>query len=1237
MDLAGPSGYRMHEPTRVVPPRASTADPMPNDSTAYGASSLAAGRWGEGQAFHEGLVGREIELTNIASLVSSARAGSGGGVVLRGEPGTGKTALLESAAAMAADLNVFRLCGSDDDEVDPELRLRRTLASLTRDGHFPNAVEASVTGIAREVRRDTASQSAPTTSLTVVLLELFRRAATSTSSPVLVVVDDAQWLPEQFTSALVQAALQIQHEPIAVVLAWSDIPHLQLPEPDFARLNEHHLDGLSLEQASFLIDSQATVRPTRRVLRTVVDRTLGNPCATIDACARLSNDELGGWRPLPAPLRIGTSLASTFGRCLSSLPQATRDALCVVAAGSELPLGVAETAIDHLSGDHPGTLEDLIEPALEAGVITTRNGRVHFDHPLVAAAAFQLAGEDLQLEAHDALARAFSARGDIERTVVHAAAGTSGKSGRVTRLLAQASHIALSRNDPTTAAANEEMASDFAVEPDGAAHHLTVAARIWTQEGWVERAVNCLDRAILLAVSDATRADVSYWRARARLARDVGPHVAAELLAAGRASESFAPHRAVVMLADSAACNLLAGDYSEAIQAAQSAMQVAQSASDHSEALASAILAVAETAGGTYDSVEHPSSTGTSDISSRASQATTVIMSQTQGFAGSPQLALTLGLGLLENALVVQAARWVAWTERCANGARDRPLLSAALIVRACVAFHQGHIDDGLAICEAAHKHAEASGQGILASQALALQVELEAALGLRERCFEHATRVLAIPAAYGSNSRSRALAALGELELQRGDAGAAAAWLSAARREATPAPRETLDSAGHQTPGAADIVWLPPLVEALALSGRHSEANELLEKAPPQYSRDLISVALTGRSWHAQVRGMLTVDVAEASELFAEAVRGSQEVPMRAARIELRWGQRLARAGQVADAEIHLEIARSSFASLDARGWAERALAEIEKLRSSNGELGTPFPTPDTYRADPWIAAPKEHISHEGEDNAGDRSGRATAITMPAERSSQHVGDAQQPGPHPAWRVTMLGRFCLKYRGIEVTLPPSLPAQAIKIIAIRQRLLVDELVELLWPDAEPGVGARRLRNVLFRVRSACGDLLTRDSGFIRMSPEAEVDITAFRSLAERALSRQAAPDEAIALASEALSWYGGELLPGDRYADWAASTRESLAQLHLHLMDLLVNDAVSEGRTAEALSMLERLIDIDPYEEHHYLLAARLHADSGNRRRAMSALARAERAMLELGVPPSELLTDYKARIESS
>ena len=172
---------------------------------------------------------------------------------------------------------------------------------------------------------------------------------------------------------------------------------------------------------------------------------------------------------------------------------------------------------------------------------------------------------------------------------------------------------------------------------------------------------------------------------------------------------------------------------------------------------------------------------------------------------------------------------------------------------------------------------------------------------------------------------------------------------------------------------------------------------------------------------------------------------------------------------------------------------------------------------------------------------------------------------------------------------------------------------------------------------MLFRVRSACGDLLTRDSGFIRMSPEAEVDITAFRSLAERALSRQAAPDEAIALASEALSWYGGELLPGDRYADWAASTRESLAQLHLHLMDLLVNDAVGDGRTAEALSMLERLIDIDPYEEHHYLLAARLHADSGNRRRAMSALARAERAMLELGVPPSDLLTDYKARIESS
>ncbi len=1267
-------------------------DPWPGNMTpgrmssgvsSYGARKANSWYDGEGQTSSTGLVGRDHELEDIAGLVRSARSGKGGAMVLRGEPGTGKTALLESAVTMAPDMNIVRLRGVDDPGADPDVQLRRILDPFMHDARFRLDDEAlphdlftgrNADGLAQHERRGRRGAHAGPASLAMLLLELFRRAAVSTSSPVLVAVDDVQWLPEQLLRALVEASLQIREEPVAAVLAWSDIPYVQIAAPELAGLDERHLAGLSLEQARSLLQSHGAVPPARQVLTSIVDQTLGNPYGTIDSCARLSDDELGGWRPLPAPLRIGSSLATMFGRCLTSLPEATRNALCIVAASPELPLGVAETAVDHLVTDSPEMLEELIEPARQAGVIAMRNGRVHFDHPLVGAAAFQLAGEELRRSAHEALARAFSARGDVERTVVHAAAGTSGKSGRVARLLTQASHIALSRDDPTTAAVNEEMASDFAVEADGAAHHLAVAARIWTQEGQHERAIGCLDRALLRAISDTTRADVRYWRARARLATDGGPDVAAELLAAGRACSHTAPHRAVMMLADSTACDLLAGRYNEAAESAQFAIDLAGSVSSHFEALAGAVLDLARARNARLHSTNEDGSNGrdpvptvTSGAAPSLTETTSLVMSHTQGFAGSAQLALAIGLGLLEEVLQDQAARWASWTERCAHTARDRPLLAAALIVRSSVAFQQGYVDDALAVCEAAGRHAETCGQDTLTAHSLGLQVELEAALGLRDRCFEHATRVLAIPAGVANAARVRALAALGELELQRGDSEAAIAWLSASRHEAaslgamTPGPR-------HVDNGAFDHIWAPPLIEALALSGRDNLARDLLASGSAAQSPGCVTGAPA--TWleatsleqrrRAYLLGMLSTDAAEASESFSRALASAPSMPLLAARTELRWGQVLSQAGQLPDAEEHLETARSSFASLGARGWAGRALEEVEALRStsrgaqsssrgrdrliSGRETGTGEPrTPMPRQIALELRADTDETGETGETGSPLRGAShkaalprdAATIGLPDVLRNHHRrADAGRP---PAWQIVMLGSFSLRYRGIEVTLPPSLPAQAIKVIAIRQRLLVDELVEILWPDAGPGVGTRRLRNVLFRVRAACGDLLARDGAFIRISPEAEVDITAFRSLADRALSRQASPADAVTLAAEALSWYGGELLPGDRYADWAAAARESLAQLHLHLMDLLVNDAIQQGRTAEALGMLEHLIDIDPYEEHHYLLAARLHADNGNRRRAMSALARAERAMLELGVPPSGALNEYRSKIESS
>ncbi|HEY2562110.1 MAG TPA: bacterial transcriptional activator domain-containing protein, partial [Acidimicrobiales bacterium] len=119
-------------------------------------------------------------------------------------------------------------------------------------------------------------------------------------------------------------------------------------------------------------------------------------------------------------------------------------------------------------------------------------------------------------------------------------------------------------------------------------------------------------------------------------------------------------------------------------------------------------------------------------------------------------------------------------------------------------------------------------------------------------------------------------------------------------------------------------------------------------------------------------------------------------------------------------------------------------------------------------------------------------------------------------------------------------------------------------------------------------------------------------------------------------LLREAVSLYQGELLPGDRYVDWPTARRDTLAGLHLSLLDLLVDQAIEKGQTHEALGLLDRLIDADPYEERHYVLAAEIHAASGNTSRALSTLSRVDRTFTDLGIGPSALVDQARRKIAS-
>jgi DNA-binding SARP family transcriptional activator/ATP/maltotriose-dependent transcriptional regulator MalT len=222
---------------------------------------------------------------------------------------------------------------------------------------------------------------------------------------------------------------------------------------------------------------------------------------------------------------------------------------------------------------------------------------------------------------------------------------------------------------------------------------------------------------------------------------------------------------------------------------------------------------------------------------------------------------------------------------------------------------------------------------------------------------------------------------------------------------------------------------------------------------------------------------------------------------------------------------------------------------------------------------------------------------------------------------------VRLLGGFEVRRGSQPLHPPPGRPATAIKaVVAAGGRMHAEELIEVLWPDAGPGQGRNRLKNLLSRLRASVGDVLIRDADSVLLAPGGESDAASFEAEARRALTALAAGDQlrAAMLARSAMDRYSGDLLPGDRYEPWAAEPRERLRLRYLELIDLLAARAEASGEADEAARLVQRAIDTEPYDEERYLKLAGLFAEQGRSGSAGAVLRRAKAMLGELGIPPS-------------
>jgi DNA-binding SARP family transcriptional activator len=182
-------------------------------------------------------------------------------------------------------------------------------------------------------------------------------------------------------------------------------------------------------------------------------------------------------------------------------------------------------------------------------------------------------------------------------------------------------------------------------------------------------------------------------------------------------------------------------------------------------------------------------------------------------------------------------------------------------------------------------------------------------------------------------------------------------------------------------------------------------------------------------------------------------------------------------------------------------------------------------------------------------------------------------------------------------------------------------------LIEVLWPDVDLATGRNRLKNLLSRLRAAAGDVLVREGDMIRLASCAESDAALFEAEAGHALAAWSAGerDRAAAIGLSALSRYHGELLPADRYEPWASQSRERVRLRYLELLDLLTARAQAEGEVDDAIRLMQRAIDAEPYDEHRYVRLADLLASQGRAGSARAALRQARAALGELDLDSAD------------
>jgi len=831
------------------------------------------------------LRGRSEECALLDALLGDVRRGASRSLVLWGEAGIGKTALLRYLIESATDMSVVRAVGVESEMELAFASLHQLCAPLIdRLERLPppqrQALE-TVFGRSAGPRPDRFL-------VALGVLSLLSEAAEE--RPLLCVVDDAQWLDQASALTLAFVSRRLLAEPVGIVFAARE------PSQELRHVAELEVRGLDTTDARGLLGSVVRFTLDERVRDRIIAETRGNPLALLELPQSLTATELAGGFGMPEAQGLAGRIEQSFVYRLEKLPADTRQMLLLAATE---PVG--DPLLLWRAAERLGISPAAAGAAEEDGLLTIAE-RVIFHHPLVRSAVHRSSSVEDRRAAHHALAEATDREADPDRRAWHLAAAAAGPDEEVASELERSAGRAQARGGMAAAAAFLQRSVALTLDPGRRAGRALTAAQVSLQAGAFDAALGLAATAEAGPLDELERAQVDLLRARIAFATTHGGAAPSSLLRATKRLEPLDP-------------GLARASYLEVLSAALFAARLAAPGGGPRE-VANAVQA-APPAQGPRTGADLLLDGWAALFADGCVAAAPILKAALKEFGDGTAAADHLHLLWLVDVtapVVWDDARWDVLSERHLELARTRGALSElplALNSRGYVHLFRGELGTASALIDEAGAAIDATSASLTPWGAIALAV-------LRGRAQDASPMLEAATAEATGRGEGISLTVI--------------AWARALLYNGLGDPDKAfaaaLEAIDCPTNSAAAAWAMVELIEAGARLGELEAAGEAARRFA-----QIAGAAATDWAMGVNARShALLCTGTTAEQLYGDAIAvlGRSQMRVDLARAHLLYGEWLRRERRRTDARTHLRSAYDMFTAMGLEAFAERTRREL-------------------------------------------------------------------------------------------------------------------------------------------------------------------------------------------------------------------------------------------------------------------------------------------------------------------